>query len=170
VPREESALLIAELRSNPPDGMKVTRAYSWHPWCSDAWRWQSDKNFALYHLMKGDPCCAECGMDLKALEKRAEIIHREYRRCVTWADYRAGFLVPVRFRERWGWQARERALRSMGFTHPRQSFAELDHIVPLWEGGSKLRGNLQVLCQPCHREKTKHESKRRARAKKLAGL
>lgn len=31
---------------------------------------------------------------------------------------------------------------------------ELDHIVPLFKGGSNDEGNLQLLCEECHREKT----------------
>jgi len=38
---------------------------------------------------------------------------------------------------------------------------ELDHIVPLWQGGSNEAGNLQWLCRPCHREKTAREARER---------
>lgn len=31
---------------------------------------------------------------------------------------------------------------------------EVDHIVPLDEGGSNDWGNLQGLCEPCHKAKT----------------
>ena len=32
--------------------------------------------------------------------------------------------------------------------------SELDHIVPVEQGGSDDRSNLQLLCLPCHRTKT----------------
>jgi 5-methylcytosine-specific restriction endonuclease McrA len=32
---------------------------------------------------------------------------------------------------------------------------EYDHIVPVWQGGSNCLENVQVLCEPCHTEKTK---------------
>jgi len=41
---------------------------------------------------------------------------------------------------------------------------ELDHIVPLWAGGSNEVSNLQWLCVPCHRDKTAREAKERTGA------
>jgi 5-methylcytosine-specific restriction endonuclease McrA len=35
---------------------------------------------------------------------------------------------------------------------------ELDHIVPLWAGGSGADDNLQGLCIECHRAKTAREA------------
>jgi len=39
--------------------------------------------------------------------------------------------------------------------HPGQSW-ELDHIIPLALGGEDETHNLQVLCIPCHKDKTNH--------------
>jgi 5-methylcytosine-specific restriction endonuclease McrA len=39
---------------------------------------------------------------------------------------------------------------------------EIDHIVPLWAGGSHGFANLQPLCYPCHRDKTVREAALRA--------
>lgn len=36
--------------------------------------------------------------------------------------------------------------------------SEIDHIIPLFMGGSNLRNNLQALCQSCHSKKTLEES------------
>jgi 5-methylcytosine-specific restriction endonuclease McrA len=52
-------------------------------------------------------------------------------------------------------------LRARGFV-PRRSLWELDHIVPLIEGGSHDLVNLQTLCFPCHRSKSAEESRERA--------
>jgi 5-methylcytosine-specific restriction endonuclease McrA len=50
-----------------------------------------------------------------------------------------------------------RKLRDLGFK-PRKSLWELDHIVPLVDGGSHDPENLQTLCTPCHRQKTSKEA------------
>jgi 5-methylcytosine-specific restriction endonuclease McrA len=39
---------------------------------------------------------------------------------------------------------------------------EVDHVVPLWAGGSHGFANLQTLCYPCHRDKTAREAALRA--------
>lgn len=39
---------------------------------------------------------------------------------------------------------------------------ELDHIVPLWEGGHEADSNRQGLCEDCHKAKTAIEAARRA--------
>jgi len=54
-----------------------------------------------------------------------------------------------------------RALRERGFV-PRRSLWELDHIVPLVDGGSHDPSNLQTLCTPCHKKKTAQEARQRA--------
>jgi 5-methylcytosine-specific restriction protein A len=40
--------------------------------------------------------------------------------------------------------------------------AEVDHIEPVFEGGSDDDHNLQALCRPCHTAKTNIEAGRRA--------
>ena len=39
---------------------------------------------------------------------------------------------------------------------------ELDHIVPLWEGGHEADANRQGLCTSCHQKKSAQEAKKRA--------
>ncbi|MCH2170831.1 HNH endonuclease [Myxococcota bacterium] len=50
-----------------------------------------------------------------------------------------------------------RRLRELGFL-PRRSLWEVDHIVPLVDGGGHDLSNLQTLCMPCHRLKTAQEA------------
>lgn len=38
----------------------------------------------------------------------------------------------------------------------------VDHIIPLWEGGSDEDENKQLICAPCHDAKSAVEAKRRA--------
>jgi 5-methylcytosine-specific restriction protein A len=53
-------------------------------------------------------------------------------------------------------------LRDRGFK-PRKSLWELDHIVPLIDGGGHELENLQTLCVPCHERKTAAEARARAK-------
>jgi len=41
--------------------------------------------------------------------------------------------------------------------------AAVDHIIPLWKGGSDDDGNKELLCTPCHDAKTTREATERAR-------
>jgi len=63
---------------------------------------------------------------------------------------------------------RAKRMRALGF-QPRRSLWELDHVVPLIEGGSHDADNLQTLCVPCHRKKSAAETRERARARQDAG-
>jgi len=58
-------------------------------------------------------------------------------------------------------KGRTRKLRERGYV-PRRSLWELDHIVPLIDGGSHALENLQTLCTPCHKQKTAREARERA--------
>lgn len=46
---------------------------------------------------------------------------------------------------------------------------DVDHILPLWLGGSNREKNLEGLCPPHHAAKTKLEASLRAKAKRRAG-
>jgi 5-methylcytosine-specific restriction protein A len=52
-------------------------------------------------------------------------------------------------------------LRERGFV-PRRSLWELDHVVPLIDGGGHDPSNLQTLCRPCHQRKSAGEARSRA--------
>jgi 5-methylcytosine-specific restriction endonuclease McrA len=58
-------------------------------------------------------------------------------------------------------RGRTKALREKGFV-PRRSLWELDHIIPLIDGGGHDLENLQTLCTPCHKKKTAEEASHRA--------
>ncbi len=59
-------------------------------------------------------------------------------------------------------------LRERGFV-PRRSLWELDHIVPLIDGGGHEIENLQTLCTPCHKQKTTREARERAKREVAPG-
>lgn len=46
---------------------------------------------------------------------------------------------------------------------------EVDHIVPLKDGGTNDRANLQPLCAACHDDKTARDVRARARARAAGG-
>lgn len=64
-------------------------------------------------------------------------------------------------------RGRNKVIRERGFK-PRQSLWELDHIVPLIDGGGHEDDNLQSLCTPCHSEKTAQEARTRAERNRVA--
>jgi 5-methylcytosine-specific restriction protein A len=37
------------------------------------------------------------------------------------------------------------------------SAADVDHIIPIAFGGADVDSNIQVLCRPCHKRKTRQE-------------
>jgi len=41
--------------------------------------------------------------------------------------------------------------------------SQVDHIIPLWKGGSDDDSNKELLCTPCHDAKTAREAAARAR-------
>lgn len=49
--------------------------------------------------------------------------------------------------------------RVLLFEHSEDGF-ELDHIIPLSEGGDNNKTNFQILCLECHRQKTAEEIRR----------
>jgi 5-methylcytosine-specific restriction protein A len=44
---------------------------------------------------------------------------------------------------------------------------ELDHVIPLEDGGVNAEGNLQPLCKPCHGKKTGREATERAKVRAM---
>jgi len=49
-----------------------------------------------------------------------------------------------------------------GPNYPNPRALELDHIIPLHQGGTHDPNNLQMLCKKCHKDKNKAEAKFRA--------
>lgn len=45
---------------------------------------------------------------------------------------------------------------------------DLDHVIPLEDGGVNAEGNLQPLCKPCHGMKTRGENSERAQVRRKA--
>lgn len=68
----------------------------------------------------------------------------------------------------WDWsRKRKRVLRRDGYIckaliecNGLARATEVDHVVPKFEGGTDSDDNLQAICTPCHREKTRREALR----------
>lgn len=46
----------------------------------------------------------------------------------------------------------------------------IDHIIPLWNGGTNDRKNLQAICWSCHQEKNKQEEKLKISQNAMANI
>ena len=44
---------------------------------------------------------------------------------------------------------------------------DIDHVIPLALGGSNEASNLQILCQPCHTQKTRTDLSANAKARRI---
>jgi 5-methylcytosine-specific restriction endonuclease McrA len=117
----------------------VNRRRRWHQPCVDLYN-ASDPQEARRRIRKRDRGrCAACGIDTNKVRRELRKIGR----------------------------GRHRAMRERGYK-PRKSFWELDHIVPLIDGGSHADENLQSLCTPCHTAKTADEARARAARRSAA--
>jgi 5-methylcytosine-specific restriction endonuclease McrA len=88
---------------------------------------------------------------------------RELRRQVRLRD--RGFCTACRLdtyalRRKLKGRGMAKQLRAKGFV-PRRSLWEVDHVVPLIDGGNHDLVNLQTLCSPCHRRKSAQENRER---------
>jgi 5-methylcytosine-specific restriction endonuclease McrA len=109
----------------------------WHSRCVEEYN-QSDPSEARKRIRRRDRGrCRACKIDTYAIRREMKKIGR----------------------------GRTKEIRQRGFK-PKQSYWELDHIVPLIDGGGHGDDNLQTLCTPCHKEKTAEEARRRAEARR----
>jgi 5-methylcytosine-specific restriction protein A len=109
------------------------RRRRWHPECVETYN-ASDPREARRRVRRRDRgVCAECRIDTYKLRRELKKKGR----------------------------GMTRELRKLGFK-PRKSLWELDHIVPLIDGGGHADENLQTLCTPCHTKKTAAEARARA--------
>lgn len=105
----------------------------WHPECVDIYN-ASDPREARRRVRKRDRGrCAACSVDTYKVRRELLKLGR----------------------------GRAKAIRAAGYK-PGKSFWELDHIVPLIDGGTHDDDNLQTLCTPCHTTKTADEARERA--------
>jgi 5-methylcytosine-specific restriction protein A len=107
--------------------------------------------------LKGVSSCVKCGE--RATSGPYCPTHVPVRPESTRAAYRSGYRDPAYYRERQATLNRARgACEECG---ERVERLEVDHIVPLRDGGANTRANLRALCVPCHQRKTRSDRRRR---------
>jgi len=134
--------------------------------CIHLWKLTTDPAYQRQHVHKRDRgVCAMCRLDTDQLERD----FREARR----ASYRERYPdrdPPHHTSDYWLYSNREgptALLKRLGFLAGR-SFWEMDHIVPVVEGGGGCTlANLRTLCRPCHLEVTRALRARRAKNPKI---
>lgn len=108
----------------------------------DGMVWLDPKRGTQTLLERQEGKCAVCGTEIACLGE-----HKE------WAeDFESFEMVPY-------WV--------IGPEHPR---IDIDHVLPVVDGGTNLLENLQAICNdPCHKEKTAREARERAKARRAEG-
>ena len=89
-----------------------------------------------------------------------EVVPRGESRCPR--HHRPRTSSALRYGNRWK-RIRGRALRRDKHRCVKcgtQTRLQVDHVVPVVEGGGNELGNLQTLCEPCHTDKTRADRKR----------
>ena len=145
-----------------PDG--TPGRATWHPACVDEYRiqsWPEATRTAAWQQDRG--VCQGCGRDLLA-----EMLRLVGQRVTDELARTAGVSRIYRFRT---WADQARLHGAVRYTLAREDHRRLvawqaDHRVPLIDGGSKGRDNLQVLCDSCHKQKTAREARARADARR----
>jgi len=125
-------------------------------WCGESIRHESGAKRGLVdRRRRWHPICVEIynATDPRALRQRVR--RRDRGVC---ALCRVNTLQLRRQLKGRGMWAR---MRERGFV-PRRSLWELDHKIPLVDGGTHELSNLQTLCVPCHRKKSAREQRDRA--------
>jgi 5-methylcytosine-specific restriction enzyme A len=143
------------------------RKYCSRP-CADLWaleNWPSAQRRQVFNRDKG--VCTTCGIDAHELGERVRALLLRLRG-IGWRSRdvdrikRTGARlerIVQRYHGRWTF--------SLSFWQP-SSFWEMDHRIPLAEGGSSALDNLRTLCRACHRAETKALAGRLAARRKQA--
>jgi hypothetical protein len=111
--------------------------------CVVEWKVRTQPGFAAELLFERDlGVCALCRRDCAALQRKVRICR---------------------------WRVRRRRMKELGlpaYLLKRRRYWEVDHIVPVVEGGGSCGlDNLRTLCWECHRKATRELLQRRSRIK-----
>ncbi len=121
-------------------------------WCGEPiLRETGTKKGERNNLRRWHPTCVDTYNESDPREARRSVRKRDRGRCATCG------LDTYALRRKLKGRGSHRKLRELGFK-PRMSLWELDHIVPLIDGGGHEAANLQTLCTPCHKTKTAREA------------
>jgi 5-methylcytosine-specific restriction protein A len=125
-------------------------------WCGDAILHEvGEKRGQPNRRRRWHPACVDAYNESDPREARRRVRKRDRGRCA-----KCG-VDTNRVRRELRGRGRAKKLRALGYKI-RGSLWELDHVVPLIDGGSHELSNLQTLCTPCHKQKTAEEARQRA--------
>jgi 5-methylcytosine-specific restriction endonuclease McrA len=129
-------------------------------WCGATILYEDGpKRGQLDRRRRWHPACVDRYLESDPREARRRVRRRDRGIC---AQCRVDtYAIRRRFQGR----GATKKLRELGFK-PRKSLWELDHVVPLIEGGGHELSNLQTLCTPCHKRKTAQEAAARREARR----
>lgn len=119
--------------------------------CVHEWKLRSSTTYLRKCIVRRDKgICADCGVNCLPITR--------------------GFKRPMRGETRAEWKRRVATLRKRyGIPKHRTTFYDVDHILPVAEGGgamiSDLMSNCRLLCIPCHRKVTSAFATKRAKKK-----
>jgi len=104
--------------------------------------------------------CAACGCDTGKIRRVSEFAATAYRDLGTAIGQRGKYYM-------WDWAATWAVFVKMGFHHRVEAAEwEADHVVEVVRGGDSCLENMQTLCIPCHKGKTKQLAGDRARERR----
>lgn len=128
-------------------------------WCGDPIRYEAGpKQGEPNRRRRWHPACVDRYNASDPREARRRVRKRDRGHCAICG------LDTVKLRRSIRGKGAFAKTRALGFK-PRKSFWELDHIVPLIDGGGHDLANLQTLCTPCHKRKTSAEATARREAR-----
>jgi 5-methylcytosine-specific restriction endonuclease McrA len=128
-------------------------------WCGEAIRYAAGpKRGEPDRRRRWHPACARAYLESDPREARRRVRRRDRGVCAACGT------DTLALRRRIRGPGSTRKLRELGY-RPRKSLWELDHVVPLIEGGGHELSNLQTLCTPCHKRKTAQEATARRAAR-----
>ena len=126
-------------------------------WCGEPILHESgEKQGAVNRRRRWHPACVDAYNESDPREARRRVRKRDRGRCASCR------IDTNKLRREVQGRGRAKKLRALGYKI-RGSLWELDHVVPLIDGGSHEASNLQTLCTPGHKKKTADEAKRRSR-------
>ena len=121
-------------------------------WCGDPILYEDGpKRGEPNRRRRWHPACVDRYNESDPREARRRVRKRDRGRCAVCG------LDTVKLRRSIRGKGTFKKTRELGFK-PRKSFWELDHVVPLIDGGGHDLANLQTLCSPCHQRKTSAEA------------
>lgn len=133
--------------------------------------WHDSKSYDARHvLFKRDKgICARCGHDAPTALKRfiaAEPKRNEFNEPRSPFTHSSSWPTAAEMAEAAG--RYNVALKEFERAWPEDVRWEVDHIVPLEDGGDHVIENLQTLCRTCHRAKSAEEASARAARRRAA--